>query len=102
MSALGSRGPTRNGRDRERTAEVIDITSRRRRPPEVLQCTAPDELLTVDQVLAELHVPRRTWQRWRQLGVAPACLRLPNRELRVRRSVLTQWLNSREELGEAA
>jgi hypothetical protein len=55
------------------------------------------ELLTVAQVLDELGIPRRTWQRWRELGVGPACIRLPNRELRVRRDVLTAWLQSREE-----
>lgn len=56
-----------------------------------------DELLTVAQVLAELQVPRRTWQRWRELAIGPACLQLPNRELRVRRSVLTEWLDSMQE-----
>lgn len=55
------------------------------------------ELLTVAQVLDELGIPRRTWQRWRELGVGPACIRLPNRELRVRRDVLTVWLASMEE-----
>jgi hypothetical protein len=56
-----------------------------------------DELLTVQQILTELGVPRRTWQRWRELGLGPACIRFPNRELRVRRSVLTAWLASMEE-----
>ena len=55
------------------------------------------ELLTIPEVLAELGIPRRTWQRWRELGTGPACIRLPNRELRVRRSTLTTWLNSMEE-----
>jgi hypothetical protein len=56
-----------------------------------------DELLTVPQVLAELGVPRRTWQRWRELSTGPICLRLPNGELRVRRSVLSEWLNTLQE-----
>jgi hypothetical protein len=56
-----------------------------------------EELLTVPQVLAELKVPRRTWQRWRELGTGPACIQLPNRELRVRRDVLTTWLDSMQE-----
>ena len=56
-----------------------------------------EELLTVPQVLSELCIPRRTWQRWRELGVGPACIRLPNRELRVRRTTLTEWLNSMQE-----
>jgi hypothetical protein len=56
-----------------------------------------DELLTVAQVLAELQVPRRTWQRWRELEIGPACLKLPNRELRVRRSALSEWLDGMQE-----
>ncbi|MEU1388497.1 MULTISPECIES: helix-turn-helix domain-containing protein [unclassified Nonomuraea] len=55
-----------------------------------------DELLTVPQVLAELGgVSRRTFYRWRELGRAPVCVQLPNLELRVWRSDLTAWLDSR-------
>lgn len=56
-----------------------------------------DDLLTVAQVLDLLQVPRRTWQRWRELEIGPACLKLPNRELRVRRSALTEWLDNMQE-----
>jgi predicted DNA-binding transcriptional regulator AlpA len=56
------------------------------------------ELLTVRDVLAELGgVSRRTFYRWRELGLAPACIRLPNGELRVRRAALNAWLNDRAE-----
>jgi predicted DNA-binding transcriptional regulator AlpA len=56
------------------------------------------ELLTVRDVLAELGgISRRTFYRWRELGLAPACIRLPNGELRVRRSVLNAWLDERAE-----
>jgi predicted DNA-binding transcriptional regulator AlpA len=56
------------------------------------------ELLTVRDVLAELGgVSRRTFYRWRELGLAPDCIRLPNGELRVRRSVLNAWLDDRAE-----
>ncbi|MFI6325523.1 helix-turn-helix transcriptional regulator [Nonomuraea sp. NPDC050556] len=55
-----------------------------------------DELLTVAQVLDELGgVSRRTFYRWRELGNAPACIQLPNHELRVWRSDLVSWLDSR-------
>jgi predicted DNA-binding transcriptional regulator AlpA len=48
-----------------------------------------DELLTVSEVLAELRgVSRRTFYRWREIGAAPACIRLPNGELRIWRSEL--------------
>jgi predicted DNA-binding transcriptional regulator AlpA len=57
-----------------------------------------DELLTVTQVLEELGgVSRRTFYRWRQLGIAPACIQLPNLELRVWRSDLNAWIESRRE-----
>ncbi|GAA3473647.1 helix-turn-helix transcriptional regulator [Nonomuraea roseola] len=55
-----------------------------------------DELLTVAQVLDELGgVSRRTFYRWRELGNAPVCIQLPNHELRVWRSDLVSWLDSR-------
>lgn len=55
----------------------------------------PDELLTVAQLLDELGgVSRRTFFRWRELGRAPRCLKLPNGQLRVRRSELAVWLGS--------
>ncbi|WP_406374509.1 helix-turn-helix domain-containing protein [Streptomyces sp. NBC_00647] len=58
----------------------------------------PAELLTVRQVLDELGgISRRTFYRWRELRIAPACIRLPNGELRVRRDVLSSWLEERAE-----
>ena len=52
-----------------------------------------DELMTVQQVLAELNgVSRRTFYRWRELGNGPECIRLPNGELRIWRSELRAWL----------
>ncbi|MEN3540272.1 MULTISPECIES: AlpA family transcriptional regulator [Microbispora] len=60
--------------------------------------TRRDELLTVPEVLAELGgVSRRTFYRWRELGHAPKCIKLPNGELRVWRSDLTAWLASLQE-----
>jgi len=56
-----------------------------------------DELLSVAQITQELKISRRTFYRWRELHIAPPSLRLPNGEIRVFRSVLTQWL---EHLGE--
>jgi predicted DNA-binding transcriptional regulator AlpA len=62
--------------------------------------TKRDELMTVDQILTELgDVSRRTFYRWRELGRAPAGLKLPNGEIRVWRSEFTSWL---EGLREAA
>jgi predicted DNA-binding transcriptional regulator AlpA len=52
--------------------------------------------MTVPEVLAELRVPRSTWYQWRQTGKAPRVHKLPNGELRIRRSVLNEWLASLE------
>ena len=58
----------------------------------------PDELLTVEQVLAELGgVSRRTFYRWRELGRAPRGLKLPNGEIRIWRSEFTAWLAAGKE-----
>jgi predicted DNA-binding transcriptional regulator AlpA len=57
-----------------------------------------DELLTVDRVLAELGgVPRRTFYRWREIGKAPAGIKLPNGEIRIWRSELNRWLHGLRE-----
>ena len=56
-----------------------------------------DEWLTVADILDDLGIPRRTWQRWRELGLAPEAIRLPNRELRIRRRVYDAWLADLEE-----
>lgn len=57
-----------------------------------------DQLLTVEQLLDELGgVSRRTFFRWRELGRAPHCIKLPNGELRVWRSELHTWLRNHAE-----
>jgi predicted DNA-binding transcriptional regulator AlpA len=56
-----------------------------------------EEMLTVRELLAELRIPRSTFYRWRQLGTAPKSIKLPNGEVRVRRSALEAWLREREE-----
>ena len=48
----------------------------------------PDELLTVEEVIAELRVPRSTFYRWRQQGTAPAVVKLPSGAVRIRRTAL--------------
>jgi hypothetical protein len=56
-----------------------------------------DELMTVRQVLDELGgVSRRTFYRWRELGLGPAAFKLPNGELRVWRSDFSAWLRQLE------
>lgn len=61
--------------------------------------TLDDELMTVPEVLATLNnVSRRTFYRWRELGIAPACIRLPNGELRISKKDLRIWLEQRREV----
>ncbi|MFI8103526.1 helix-turn-helix transcriptional regulator [Streptomyces sp. NPDC086023] len=55
--------------------------------------------MTVPEVLSELGgVSRRTFYRWRELGVAPASFKLPNGELRLWRGDFLEWLQEREDL----
>ena len=52
----------------------------------------------MSDVLAALNnVSRRTFYRWRELGIAPACIRLPNGELRITRRDFRAWLEQRRE-----
>ena len=53
--------------------------------------------LSVAEVCAELGISRSTFYDWRAKGKAPHCFRLPNGELRIRRSDFDKWLASLEE-----
>ncbi|MFF7811658.1 helix-turn-helix transcriptional regulator [Streptomyces sp. NPDC007945] len=53
--------------------------------------------MTVPQILTELGgVSRRTFYRWRELGLGPNAFKLPNGELRVWRSDFSAWLRGLE------
>ena len=54
--------------------------------------------LTIPQVCAELNVSRSTFYDWRAKGKAPRCIKLPNGEIRVRRTELDRWLKALEEV----
>ncbi len=59
--------------------------------------------MTINEVCAALNnLSRRTFYRWRELGTAPACIKLPNGELRVARSELAAWLDAHREEPKAA
>jgi hypothetical protein len=54
--------------------------------------------MTVAEMCSELgNVSRRTFYRWRELGLAPECLKIPNGELRAWRSDFLAWLDSLRE-----
>lgn len=54
---------------------------------------AASDWLLVDEVLAELRVTRSTWNKWRGRRVGPPMKRLPNGQLRIRRTDLDAWLD---------
>jgi len=54
-------------------------------------------LLTISEVIAELGIPRSTFYRWRQLRKGPRSIKLPNGDVRIRRSDLDRWIASMEE-----
>jgi excisionase family DNA binding protein len=66
-------------------------------PGEKAAVQSAEQLLTIDQVIAELAVPRATFYRWRQLGKAPRAIKLPSGTVRIRRSELDRWISALEE-----
>lgn len=56
-----------------------------------------DELLTVDDLCAELSLPKSTFYKWRGKRLGPEALRLPSGQLRFRRSEVDRWAESLRE-----
>jgi excisionase family DNA binding protein len=52
----------------------------------------PDDLLTIDEVIAILRVSRAAFYRWRRRGTGPPSVRLPGGAVRIRRAALEKWL----------
>ena len=52
----------------------------------------PDDLLTIEEVIATLRVSRAAFYRWRRQGTGPPAVRLPGGAVRIQRSALQQWL----------
>ncbi|GAA1100623.1 helix-turn-helix transcriptional regulator [Streptomyces javensis] len=50
------------------------------------------DTLTLVEVLDEIRMSRAAFYRMRARGLAPKCLKLPNGQIRVRRSDLNAWL----------
>lgn len=65
--------------------------------------TAPprlrDEKFTLAEICKDLKISRSTFYDWRAKGRAPRCIKLPNGDLRIRRSDYEHWLDAR---GDAA
>jgi hypothetical protein len=96
-----SLAPTASGRQRAKsTTTAIADGTRRSRParepanshPRRTARDAGDEWLTVEEVCAELRIGRRTFERWRTLGVAPRATRpTRNGPLKIKRRWLEEW-----------
>ncbi len=56
-------------------------------------------MLTLAELCAELRISPSTFYDWRAKGRAPRCIKLPNGDLRIRRSDLNIWLDDREDRG---
>jgi excisionase family DNA binding protein len=54
-------------------------------------------MLTVPEICDQLRVSRSTFYEWHAKNRGPACLKLPNRGLRVRQAALDAWLDALEE-----
>jgi hypothetical protein len=90
-----------SGREREKgtSATIADGTRRSRQAREPANSRTRrtargtgDEWLTVDEVCAELRIGRRTFERWRTLGVAPRATRpTRNGALKIKRQWLDEW-----------
>jgi predicted DNA-binding transcriptional regulator AlpA len=53
--------------------------------------------LTVAEVCDDLQIAQSTFYEWRTKGTGPRCIKLPNGQLRVRRTDLESWLDARED-----
>lgn len=57
----------------------------------------PPARFTVAELCTELGISRSTFYDWRAKGRAPRCIKLPNGEIRIRRTDFDTWLDSLEE-----
>jgi predicted DNA-binding transcriptional regulator AlpA len=82
---------------------VTDATRRRNGAQRATRGPAdrPRNFLTLTEFLDELDVPRSTFFRWKALGEAPRTYKLPNGQLRIRRTDYEAWLAEREEASAA-
>ncbi|TCC12396.1 DNA-binding protein [Kribbella soli] len=53
--------------------------------------------LTIPELCAELGIARSTFYDWRAAKKAPRCIKLPNGDIRIRRTDFDNWLQSLED-----
>lgn len=55
-----------------------------------------NKFVTVAEFLAALQIARSTFDDWRAKGLGPRWIKLPNGQLRCRRTEFERWINSLE------
>jgi excisionase family DNA binding protein len=60
--------------------------------------TSGEGFLTVVEFCELLRISRSTFYDWRQKGLAPRCVKLPNGKLRIRWVDLEEWLGRAEDV----
>jgi excisionase family DNA binding protein len=53
--------------------------------------------VTVTEFCTDLGIARSTFYEWRAKGTGPRCMKLPNGDIRIRRTELERWLTACEE-----
>ncbi|WP_285754076.1 helix-turn-helix domain-containing protein [Lentzea sp. NBRC 105346] len=66
------------------------MSTRRRTPAD------SDEFMDTEEFMAKLDIARSTFDDWRAKGKCPKWFRLPNGQLRCRRSEFNQWIDALE------
>ncbi len=67
------------------------------RKPRGVKAAARHPSLKLPEVLDEIGMSRSAFYRMRARGKAPRCIKLPNGQIRVRRSDLEAWLSACEQ-----
>lgn len=62
-----------------------------------MSTTTTRKHLTIADLCEELGIARSTFYDWRAKGRAPRCIKLPNGDLRIRRTELDRWLAEHED-----
>jgi predicted DNA-binding transcriptional regulator AlpA len=76
---------------------IIDLAQERERRARSPRPATSRAYLTVADFCTEMDVARSTFYDWRAKGLAPKCIKLPNGELRIRRTEFERWLDDHEE-----
>ena len=92
-------GPTRSASSQLQSEVIMPTRGSREVVPAISPASAStrSDKLTLAQLCTELQIARSTFYDWRAKGRAPKCIKLPNGDLRVRRSDLDRWLAQLED-----